>query len=263
MTNQLNQTNAAGVFVLFLMIVLAAGCASAPVRQQAEIPAKHSISDIVKKDVKYPIDAYDPWEGMNRRIYKFNAVFDQYLFLPVVSAYEFITPDFMETGISNFFNNLHDIKPLTNSLLQFKIKKFGITLSRVLINSTMGVGGVMDVATSFDVEEQDEDFGQTLGFYGLHSGPYLVLPIFGPSTLRDTGGLVADTVAYSLMTDAILDGLLDDNSDEALAKAGLTLFDTIDTRHRQRFRYYATGSPFEYDMIRMLYLKARQFQIEH
>jgi len=261
MTNRLNQTTAAGVFLLFLISVMAYGCASAPVRQQTEIPAKYPISEIVKKDVKYPIDAYDPWEGMNRRMYKFNALFDQYVFLPVVNAYEFITPGFIETGISNFFNNLHELKPLSNSLLQFKIKKFGITLSRVLINTTIGVGGVMDVATSLDVPKQNEDFGQTLGFYGVRPGPYLVLPIFGPSTLRDSGGLVVDTVAYSVMIDNILEELIDDNSDEDLAKVALTLLDAIDTRHQQSFRYYGTGSPFEYDLIRMLYLKKRQFQI--
>lgn len=263
MINRLNQTTATGVLLFFLISVLAYGCASTPVRQQTEIPAKRPISEIVKKDVKYPIDAYDPWEGMNRRIYKFNALFDQYVFLPVVNAYEFITPDFIETGVSNFFNNLHEIKPLSNSLLQFKIKKFGLTLSRVLINTTIGVGGVMDVATSLDVPQQDEDFGQTLRFYGLHPGPYLVLPIFGPSTLLDSGGLLVDMVAYSLMIDEILDGIIDDDSDEDLAKAGLTLVDAIDTRHQQSFRYYGTGSPFEYDLIRMLYLKKRQFQIEN
>jgi phospholipid-binding lipoprotein MlaA len=263
MTSRLNTPFFAGVCMLFLISLVAVGCASAPIQQQGEIPAKRPISEIVKKDVHYPIDAYDPWEGMNRRIYRFNALLDQYVLLPVVGAYEFITPDVIEKGISNFFNNLHEIKPLCNSLLQFKFKKLGITFSRILINTTMGVGGVMDVATSFDIQKQNEDFGQTLGFYGLHPGPYLVLPFFGPSTLRDTGGLVVDTTAYSVMTDAGLAELIDDNSDEALAKAGLTLFDVIDTRHQQSFRYYSTGSPFEYENIRMLYLKSRQFKIEH
>lgn len=132
-----------------------------------------------------------------------------------------------------------------------------------MINTSIGVGGVMDVATPLNVLKQKEDFGQTLGFYGLHPGPYLVLPIFGPSTLRDTGGLVVDTAAYSVMIDEILDEIIDDNDDEDLAKAGLTLVDVIDTRHQQSFRYYATGSPFEYDLIRMLYLSKRKFQIEH
>jgi len=121
----------------------------------------------------------------------------------------------------------------------------------------------MDVVTPLNDLKQKEDFGQTLGFYGLHSGPYLVLPIFGPSTLRDTGGLVVDTAAYSIMIDEILDEIIDDNDDEDLAKMGLTLVDAIDMRHQQSFRYYATGSPFEYDLIRMLYLSTRKFQIEH
>lgn len=102
---------------------------------------------------------------------------------------------------------------------------------KVLINTTIGVGGVMDVATSFDIQKQSEDFGQTLGFYGLNPGPYLVLPLFGPSTLRDTGGIVIDTSAYSVMTDAGLAELIDDDSDEALAKAGLTLMADGFDRH--------------------------------
>lgn len=261
MTNRLHKSTVAEVFVLFLLALLAYGCASAPVRQPTEIPAKRPISEIVKEDVKYPIDAYDPWEGMNRRIYKFNAIFDKYVFLPVVNAYEFVTPHFVERGVSNFFSNLHEIKPLSNSLLQFKIKKFGITLSRIVVNTTVGVGGLLDVATPLDVSKQNEDFGQTLGFYGLNPGPYVVLPIFGPSTLRDTGGLIVDTAAYNVMIHQIIGELDMDSSDEDLLKAGLTVLDAIDTRHKQSFRYYATGSPFEYDLIRMLYLEKREFQI--
>jgi phospholipid-binding lipoprotein MlaA len=260
MTNRLHESTVAGAFLLLLLGLMASGCASAPVQKQAEIPAKRPISEIVKPDVEYVIDAYDPLEGMNRRIYKFNALFDEYVFLPVVSGYEFITPGFVQGGISNFFNNLHEIKPLSNSLLQLKMKKFGMTLSRIVINTTVGIGGFLDVATPH-IPKQDEDFGQTLGFYGLRPGPYLVLPIFGPSTLRDTGGLVVDAVVYNFMIDEIIDELDMDSSDEDLLRAGLTVLDGIDTRHQQAFRYYATGSPFEYELIRWLYLDAREFQV--
>jgi phospholipid-binding lipoprotein MlaA len=263
MTNRLYESTVAGAFLLLLLGLMASGCASAPVQKQAEIPAKRPISEIVKPDVEYVIDAYDPLEGMNRRIYKFNALFDEYVFLPVVSGYEFITPGFVQSGVSNFFGNLHELKPLMNSLLQLKVTKFGMTLSRIVVNTTVGIGGLLDVADPIGIPKQNEDFGQTLGFYGLGPGPYLVLPIFGPSTIRDTCGLVVDAVAYNAMIDEIIDELDMDSSDEDRLKSGLTLLDSIDTRHQQSFRYYATGSPFEYDLIRRLYFEAREFQVAH
>ncbi len=96
---------------------------------------------------------------------------------------------------------------MINSLLQFKGGKFGLTLSRMLVNTTVGIGGLFDVATKVDVPKQNEDFGQTLGFYGLGPGPYIVLPVLGPSNLRDTGGYAVDAVTYSLLTGALIDEL--------------------------------------------------------
>jgi phospholipid-binding lipoprotein MlaA len=248
---------------LFLLAVLSYGCAAVPVQKDAEPPAKHPVSEIVRDDVTYPIDAYDPWEGMNRRIYKFNAIFDNYVFLPVVSAYEFITPNPVEDMVSNFFNNLHEVTTLINTLLQFKGGKSGLTLSRILVNTTVGIGGLFDVATKVEVPKQNEDFGQTLGFYGLGPGPYIVLPVLGPSTLRDTGGYAVDAVTYSLLIGALINELDMDSPEEDILRWGLTALDAIDTRHQQKFRYYATGSPFEYDLIRMLFLEKRILDIEN
>jgi phospholipid-binding lipoprotein MlaA len=183
--------------------------------------------------------------------------------LPIVRGYEFITPNPVEDMVSNFFNNLHEVTTLINSLLQFKGGKSGLTLSRMLVNTTVGIGGLFDVATKVDVPKQNEDFGQTLGFYGLGPGPYIVLPVFGPSTLRDTGGLAVDSVTYSLLLHALIDELDMDHPEEDILKWGLTVLDAIDTRHQQKFRYYATGSPFEYDLIRMLYLEKRILDIEN
>jgi phospholipid-binding lipoprotein MlaA len=111
------------------------------------------------------------------------------------------------------------------------------------------------------IHRQDEDFGQTLGSYGVGQGPYLVLPLFGPSTLRDTTGLVADSIVYSWMIDEIIEELNMDENDEDNLKAGLTLFKAVDTRHRVKFRYYETGSPFEYEWVRQLYLEKRKMDI--
>jgi phospholipid-binding lipoprotein MlaA len=126
MTNQMNIFVVMRVVALFVLCVLMIGCASTQALNQTQIPAKRPIDEYVNKDIKHAIDAYDPWEGMNRRIYKFNALFDRYVFLPVVNAYRFITPDIIETGVSNFFNNLHEIKHLTNSLLQLSLKNLGL-----------------------------------------------------------------------------------------------------------------------------------------
>ena len=111
-------------------------------------------------------------------------------------------------------------------------------------------------------ERQDEDFGQTLGFYGLGPGPYLVLPILGPSNLRDTAGLAVDSLVYSMMLGQLIAELGMDDTYENILNYSLTAVYAIDKRHKEPFRYFKTGSPFEYDLIRKLYLIKRQFQIE-
>jgi phospholipid-binding lipoprotein MlaA len=249
--------------MLLTAFIFLAGCGTAPVRKEPEIPAQRPVSEYVKPDVTYTIDAYDPWEPMNRRIYNFNAIFDNYVFLPVVQAYEFVLPVFAQTGISNFYKNLTEVTNLMNSLLQFKFVKAVNTFGRICINTTVGLGGLIDVATLNDgIQREDEDFGQTLGFYGIGPGPYLVLPILGPSNVRDTAGLAVDTLVYSLMMQELI-GLTGLGSPEDdILNYSLTAIYAIDKRHNESFRYYKTGSPFEYDLIRKLYLIKRQFQID-
>jgi len=249
--------------ILLIMLLILASCASAPLQQEPIEPARRSLpeSDLPKEQQGFYV--YDPWEPMNRRIYNFNAIFDEYVFLPVVRAYEFVLPKFAQTGVSNFFNNLYEISNLTNSLLQFKIVKVFNTFGRIAMNTTVGIGGLIDVATHEGVPRENEDFGQTLGFYGLGPGPYLVLPILGPSDLRDTGGLVVDTVVYSLMLDALINQLDMDDSDEDILKYSLTGLYAIDKRHKESFRYFMTGSPFEYELVRKLSMIRRQFLVEN
>lgn len=250
--------------MLLVVFVFFTGCGTAPVRKEPEIPAKRPVSEYVKPNVTYAIDAYDPWEPMNRRIYIFNAIFDNYVFLPVVSGYEFVLPVFVRKGITNFFNNLTEVTNLMNSLLQFKFVKVVNTFGRICINTTVGLGGLIDVATINDgIPREDEDFGQTLGFYGLGPGPYLVLPILGPSDLRDTAGLVVDTVVYSLMVGELIDLTGLGSPEDDILNYSLTAIYAIDKRSNEPFRYYKTGSPFEYDLIRKLYLIKREFQINN
>jgi phospholipid-binding lipoprotein MlaA len=245
------------VAVAGAMLLLASGCASTPksdLNLSYSLP-KHQAKDILKEDVKYAVDVYDPLEGMNRRIYTFNYYFDKFLYLPVVNTYEFITPDYVEDRISNFVDNVFEFNNFVNNLLQFKLKQTGLTLARFLVNTTVGVAGLWDPATGWGMPRQTEDFGQTLGHWGVANGPYIVLPIFGPSNLRDTTGLVVDSVAFSTLGPP----MWVDNDDAELIFTGVA---AVDKRHRQSFRYYQSGSPFEYDMIRMLYTSKRHIEIK-
>lgn len=136
----------------------------------------------------------DPLEPMNRAIFGFNEVVDDAILEPVAEGYRYITPDPIEDSISNFFNNLGEINTIVNSALQLKLDKTISSSSRFVINSTVGVLGLFDVATTLGIDRHREDFGQTLGHYGISPGPYLVLPFFGPSSLRDAPGFYIDVL---------------------------------------------------------------------
>jgi len=141
----------------------------------------------------YPtVNKKDPWESMNRSVFSFNERLDSNVLKPVAKGYKWIMPDPFETAIGNVFSNLNDIPVTFNNILQLKFKNALRSSGRLLVNSTMGVGGMLDVATGMGLEKQNEDFGQTLGYYGVSSGPYLVLPVLGPSSTRDAGGLMFD-----------------------------------------------------------------------
>jgi len=241
--------------LLPLLLLFLAGCAATTVNNQAEVPPMHSISEF--RDQRFA-EIADPWEGFNRSMYRFNYYFDKYLFLPVVSGYEFVTPTFLQERISSFFNNLGEIRNLSNSLFQLKGTESVTTLGRFVTNSTLGVGGLFDPATSFGLERHDEDFGKTLGYWGTGSGPYLVLPIFGPSSLRDTGGLAVDSgIRYGIYTAVDPFGSSEDSS--AIA-SGITTLEAIDARHQQSFRYFESGYPFEYYMVRFFYHEMRDIE---
>ena len=142
----------------------------------------------------------DPLEGMNRGIYKFNDVADKALIKPVATVYKTITPSPVRTGFNNFFSNLGSITTVLNDLFQFKFTTAFTDAGRFVINSTFGIAGFIDVAGMDNIEKHKEDFGQTLGYWGVGSGPYLVLPILGPSSVRDTTGLLFDTATSDPIT---------------------------------------------------------------
>jgi phospholipid-binding lipoprotein MlaA len=137
-------------------------------------------------------DPRDPLEPINRGVYKFNDGLDTVLLKPAAEIYQGVVPPVARTGVSNVFNNLSDIVVALNNLLQGKFSEAASDAGRVLINTTAGLFGIFDVATPVGLEKHDEDFGQTLGYWGIGNGPYLVLPLIGPRTLRDTAGLAVD-----------------------------------------------------------------------
>ncbi|HWU35309.1 MAG TPA: VacJ family lipoprotein [Methylovorus sp.] len=138
----------------------------------------------------------DPLEGLNRGVYKFNDTADKAVIKPIAGAYKAVVPSPVRSGVGNFFNNLGTFVSVINNLLQFKIDNAMSEAGRFVINSTFGIAGLIDVASKDGIERHPEDFGQTLGYWGVGDGAYLVLPFLGPSTLRDTGGLVVDTMAF-------------------------------------------------------------------
>jgi phospholipid-binding lipoprotein MlaA len=137
-------------------------------------------------------DARDPWESMNRSVYQFNDVVDTVAIKPAAELYVKVLPSFVRTGVGNFLGNLGDVWSMANSALQLKGQATVETFMRINVNTFLGLGGLLDVATEMRLEKRKEDFGQTLGYWGVKPGPYVVLPLLGPSTLRDTLALPLD-----------------------------------------------------------------------
>jgi len=156
--------------------------------------------------------------------------------------------------VSSAVDNISEFGNVTNKLLQLKFKGAGITLSRFAINSTVGVAGLWDPATTLGLKRQPEDFGQTLGHYGVGAGPYLFLPLLGSSRVCDTTGIMADAAVFSLVGPSAW-------VNEFGISAASTGTAAVDARHRIPFRYHQTGSLFEYELLRMLYTIRREFEV--
>jgi phospholipid-binding lipoprotein MlaA len=163
---------------------------------------------------------YDPIEGFNRGVYKVNDVLDRAAAKPVAKAYKAITPNFVRQGVSNFFDNLSYPTTLANDLLQLKLVDTLKDTGRLLVNTTIGIGGLFDVATKIGLPPNDEDFGQTLAKWGVPAGPFIYLPLFGPSSLRDAPSRVVDFFFSPLQYVDIDSG----------AEIGVRALDLVDTR---------------------------------
>lgn len=191
----------------------------------------------------------DPWQRTNERIFKLNDYFDQLIVRPVASAYNLFLPRIARQGIGNFFSNIDDINVFVNDLLQFKLDAAANDSGRFLVNTTLGLGGIMDIASGFGLQKNEEDFGQTLGYWGVGSGPYVMLPVFGASNVRDSFGLVLDTLFNPIQY----------HEDESLR---LTLFMLDETDSRSRLLALdelITGD--RYLFVREAYVQRREYLV--
>ena len=190
----------------------------------------------------------DPLEPINRIIFEFNEIVDDNILEPVAKGYKYVTPDPIEKGVSNFFSNLGEVSTIANDILQLKFQQAGQDSLRFLINSTIGVFGLFDVATPMGLSKNKEDFGQTLGFWGIPDGPYLVLPFLGPSSFRDVPGTIVD---YEMSPVEQL------HHEE---RQVLRIIDIVDTRAKllRATKILDTAAKDKYIFIRESYLQKRE-----
>ena len=192
--------------------------------------------------------ADDPFEDYNRKIWAFNEFLDDNFAKPTAEVYTSIAPNFVEIAISNFFRNLNELDNTANQLLQGKPLLAVNDFSRFLINTTIGLGGFIDVGSSFGLERHDEDFGQTLGAWGVGSGPFLMLPLYGPSTPRGLAGRSVSSVLSG--TFAI---------EETDVRIGITALDALETRARYlEIETLIIGD--RYSFIRDSYMQYQEFE---
>lgn len=180
----------------FVMLLVLSGCATGP-----------------------NVNPEDPLEPLNRTVFQFNDGLDKAVFKPVATAYKAVTPTPVRTGVSNFFGNLLDVRTLINNVLQLRPQAAIETVMRLGVNTVFGLGGVLNVASEMQLDRQPQDFGQTLGVWGVGSGPYLVLPVLGSSSARDVVGIVVEST-----TDIVT------NLDDVPTRNSLTVLRVIDLR---------------------------------
>jgi len=218
--------------ILFVALALVAGCASHP-------------------DERPPPSPADPWEPLNRPLYSFNRGFDSVTYKPLAKVYEFIIPSFMRQGVTNFSRNLRTPLVMINNGLQGKGGAAANDLARLLLNTTVGLGGILDPATAEGLDRNDEDFGQTLAVWGVPAGPYVEVPFLGPNTLRD-----ALMIPLNLYADPLL------HYDNSSVRDKLYGLRAIDLRQRLfAAEELIADSPDRYLTVRESFLQRRQYLI--
>ena len=203
------------------------------------------------QNAKSKPDPRDPWERVNRVSYNVTDKLDRAVVKPAAKGYKAVTPDFVETGVSNFFDNITYPRVFLNDLLQAKFNSALHDTGRFLLNTTIGVGGLFDPATSAGLEKNDEDFGQTLGKWGMPSGPYVFIPLLGPSTVRDAFGRIPDQ-----FTDPSI------YIDSSSVRYGLLGLELLDGRARLLEAEKALNGVYDrYAILRSVYLQQREYKV--
>jgi len=201
------------------------------------------------------LDERDPWEGFNRGVFTFNETMDNFLFEPVGKVYDFITPDPIDNSISNFFNNIAMLPVIANDILQLKFTQMVNDFVRLFLNSSIGLFGLFDIASDANLHSSGEDFGQTLAHWGIGSGPYVVVPFFGPATVRDAVGFAVDRGLMSPIA----------HIDDDLTQAGLLALNYVDFKSDilSTSSLIGEASLDKYDFIKNAYFQRRDSQINN
>ncbi|MEQ6884905.1 VacJ family lipoprotein [Salicola sp. Rm-C-2C1-2] len=232
-------------------LCLALGLSASALAQQSEGDASNLPGNVDPETVATSsvYDERDPWQSFNRSIFAFNEVVDSNVARPVARGYNRVTPEPVNNGISNFFSNIGEPANVVNSLLQGKGEAALISTGRFIFNTTFGLLGLVDVASYMELPEQDEDFGQTFGVWGADTGPFLMLPFMGPSTVRDTAGRSVDYAVPDLMENV-----------ESPERYFLYALYGVDLRASLlSYEDQITGD--RYTFIRNAYLQRREYQV--
>lgn len=199
-------------------------------------------------------DARDPWEGINRKVFAFNEFADRMVLKPAAIGYQAITPDAVDRSVTHFFNNIADLTHAANFALQGEGGLAADSSLRFLVNSSLGVGGLLDVASPGGIPRRDTGFGSTLGKWGATSGPYLILPFLGPSTVRDAAGIPVDWTFDLLQEPHTL-------IERERARYALTVLQLVDLR-ADLMRYEPAIVGDRYTFLREVYLQGRDFDVQ-
>jgi phospholipid-binding lipoprotein MlaA len=260
--NCFQQKSSTLLLLLFFFILFNSNKVFSDSEKLAEVPEEcYTFSDCQE-------EVSDPWEGVNRKVFAFNDFLDTYLLKPISQVYDAITPDFIQQGVSNFYKNIKEPITSVNALLQGKGNVSGVSLTRFLINSTLGLGGILDVAGEIGLERFNENFNQTLAVWGVESGNYIVLPFFGSSTVRGGFSLLGDNLIeplnhYQRGDDGIADPYTAYTNKEAKASSFLQVLKIIDRRASFLDREAAilSGANDKYSFFRRIYFQNLKYQI--
>ncbi|MFZ5756072.1 MAG: MlaA family lipoprotein [Pseudomonadota bacterium] len=211
------------------------------------------MSMLLLAGVAHAADPRDPWEGFNRKMFAFNETLDRYITKPLALGYRAVTPDFADRAVTRFFANLHDVADVPNFALQGDLPASRDSLLRVIGNTTVGLGGLLDPAGSGGIANRDTDFGDTLGKWGVGSGNYLVLPFVGPSTVRDTAGMPVDMAFHPLPLPWTV-------IDRETVRIPVVVLDLVDTRADLLDLEQAVVGD-RYGFLRDIYLQKRDYKV--